>query len=888
MNIADRYRRFMIHLVRACCRARWAVVAAAVAFTVVSAWFVASNLAVNSETEDMLDPALPFRQQAKELRAAFPELSRTLLVVVEGETPELVEQAAGRLAEAMSRDTVFDTVFYPAADPFFRRHGLLYRDVEALEDTVDRLTEAQPFLGPLWQDPSLRGLAGLLGMMADNPERLTDDAAAQLDDILTRMAAVAEARAGDDPTAVLSWRGVLGGGGAAGGEAATSGEVDAQPPVATAPVRRIIVAQPEVDYTGLAPGATAIRTLERLTDRLDLAAEYGVTVHRTGPVALAYDELQSVRTGMGLSGLISLGLVAVLLWFGVKSVRMVISALLTLVMGLIWTTAVGLFVVGSLNLISVAFAVLFIGLSVDFGIHFSLRYKEGRDHGRTHAQALDEAAGDVGDSLTLSAIAAAIGFFAFLPTSYVGLAELGLISGMGMGIALLANLTVLPALISIMHPRRIRLPRGPSARLVRTLENHPKSIVGTAAALALVSAVLAPFVSFDFDPLNLKDPEAPSVQALDDLMEAGDVNFYAAQVLAEDQAAAEALAERLGGLETVQEATTIAASVPTEQEDKLYLVDEAALVLGAAFAADRRPQPEGADLGQAVSDLRQTLDRLADGAVERPQISEAARRLHAVLGELPPEEAEAALMRTLPKVLDDLNMALEAQPVALEDLPAAVTTRWLSQTGRARVEVVPAVDVHDRSALADFVGEVRSVAPAVTGPPVTILEAGRTVLWSLFEAMAISAAATVLLLLVVLRSVRGIVYVFAPLGLATLMTAAVSVVIGLPLNFANVIVLPLLFGLGVASAIHIVQRARATGRASELLHTSTPRAVVYSTLTTIGSFASLALSDHAGTASMGILLTVAVGLTLLCTLVVLPALMAVAPLRRRWDVHIGE
>lgn len=202
--------------------------------------------------------------------------------------------------------------------------------------------------------------------------------------------------------------------------------------------------------------------------------------------------------------------------------------------------------------------------------------------------------------------------------------------------------------------------------------------------------------------------------------------------------------------------------------------------------------------------------------------------------------------------------------------------------------MIPAVDVHDRAALADFVKEVREIAPEVTGPPVTIMEAGKTVLWSLLQAMAISMSATVILLLLVLRSLRGIAYVFAPLALAAVMTAAISVLIGLSLNFANVIVLPLLFGLGVASAIHIVQRARATGRIAALLHTSTPRAVVFSTLTTIGSFASLALSNHAGTASMGILLTVAVGLTLLSTLIVLPALMALAPLRQHEDMRVGE
>lgn len=870
-NTADAYRRFLIHLVRLCARGRWLITGIALVLTGLSAWFLATNMAINSDTEDMLAADLPFRQRAAELREAFPELSRTLLVVVEGETPELVEEAARHLAEAMRGEEVFGDVFYPAADPFFRRNGLLYRDLDQLEQTVERLTQAQPFLGPLWQDPTLRGLTALVGRLGQQragPDGLPPEATAAMAQLFTRMAQVAEGRAAGREE-YLSWRGVLGGGGSAA--------------LAAEPFRRIIVAQPAVDYTGLAPGRTAIRSVERLTAALDLPERFEVHVRQTGPVALAFDELKSVREGMGLSGLLSLVVVTALLWFAVKSVRMVIAAFVTLVMGLLWTAAFGLWITGALNLISVAFAVLFIGLSVDFGIHFSLRYKESRDRGGTHDHALDAAAGDVGDSLTLSAIAAAIGFLAFLPTDYKGLAELGLISAVGMGVALVANLTLLPALITLTPPHRIRLPRGPSPRLVKALEDHPRPILGIAAALAIAAAVLIPRVQFDFDPLNLKDPDSESVRTLRDLMASGAIDFYSAQLLRPDMAQAEDAAARLRALDVVASAATVAASVPDSQEDKLALVEEAALVLGPAFTEERRPPPEGAELAGAVTQLRRTLAALPASQVGEDTAT-AAGRLASALEAIAPPQAETALMTTLPLVLDDLDTSLRAEGIALEDLPPALRSRWLTPTGAARVEVAPAIDVSDRGELARFVDEVRAVAPGVSGTPVTILEAGTAVLTALLEAGAISAACIAIMLAVVLRSLRGILYVFAPLVMSALITGGASVVLGIPLNFANVIVLPLLFGLGVASGIHIVQRARATGRPAELLATSTPRAVIFSTLTTIASFASLATSSHQGTASMGVLLTVAVGLTLFSTLVVLPALMAVAPLRRR-SVH---
>ena len=147
------------------------------------------------------------------------------------------------------------------------------------------------------------------------------------------------------------------------------------------------------------------------------------------------------------------------------------------------------------------------------------------------------------------------------------------------------------------------------------------------------------------------------------------------------------------------------------------------------------------------------------------------------------------------------------------------------------------------------------------------------------EAAAISVIAIGLLVWVILRRLSDVALVFAPLALAALLTVAASVLTGLSFNFANVIVLPLLFGLGVASAIHLVLRERAGSGLVGLFGTSTPRAVVFSALTTIGSFASIALSSHPGTSSMGILLALAITLSLLCTLVVLPALMALAARR---------
>jgi hypothetical protein len=244
-------------------------------------------------------------------------------------------------------------------------------------------------------------------------------------------------------------------------------------------------------------------------------------------------------------------------------------------------------------------------------------------------------------------------------------------------------------------------------------------------------------------------------------------------------------------------------------------------------------------------------------------------------------ELQKRLLASLPARLESLRDSLDPQPVTLKNLPRAIVDRQLAADGRARLTVYPKENLRDPAAIKRFVASVRSVAPDATGAPVIIYEAGRAVIRAFIEAGVISVVCISILLIVLMRRLHEVLLVFAPLALAALMTVAASVVLDLPFNFANVIVLPLLFGLGVAGNIHIVMRERDETGAEGVLSTSTPRAVVFSALTTIGSFGSIALSSHPGTASMGILLTISITLTLATALIVLPGLLGVWPVKSK-------
>ncbi len=862
-----------------------AVVLLAVVLAGASLAVSATRLTIDTSLSNMMSPDLPYRRNETAMSAAFPQLDRTLTLVVEAESAEAAETAASRLADALRASDLIRGVDYPKGESFFRRNGLLYLDLPDLQALADRLAEIQPLLSSLRADPSLAGLAAVLAPVLEQPSH---EAAAALAPALEAMADSAEA-ARDGRLRPLSWRAL------AAGEAAGEGvgEGAGKGPGASAH-REFLIARPALDFQALQPARAATEAIVRAAETLDDPLLGRPRVRVTGELAMRDDELRSLRDSMGVVSLISLALVVALLVVGLRSLWLIVAMVTTLLVGLLATAGFATVAIGQLNVISVAFAVLFIGLSVDFGIHFALRYQEGLVGRHSVSNALCRAAVGVGGALALSAAAAAIGFFSFLPTTYRGLAELGLIAGVGMFIALVCNLTVLPALLALLpapKPRSQAVAGGRDAtptlgqRVGDLLARHPRAVLGGAIALGLAAAATVPFARFDDDPLNLRDPQSDSVAALLALIDDPNIEPYAASVLAPDLDGVRRLVPDLAALPEVAGVDSALSAVPEGQDDKLAVIEDLSIYLTPLFLpAPEQPDTERPARAAAARDLAAVLAALA-AATADDGLARAGRRLAAGLTALEddPEKLallEGALFAWLPRLVDQLGEALLAEPFGVDGLPPDVRGRWLSADGRARIEIRPAENLRGQQARHRFVSAVQSVAPDAGGPPVQMTEGGRAVIAAFEQAAATAVVAIALLLLVLLRRWAAVVLVLAPLLLAALLTVAATVVFALPFNFANVIVLPLLFGLGVASGLHIELRARQAGP-QRVLMTSTPRAVLFSALTTIGSFGALALSSHTGTASMGILLTIAITLTLVSTLVVLPALLHEAGRWRR-------
>lgn len=850
-------RSFLASLVALSARRAPLVLLVGAALAVLSAG-LATRLSVTTDIGTLFNPSLPWKQREAEMRRLFPQREDLLVAVIDATTPEAADATAAGLAAALARDTPrFQRVRRPDASPFFDQNGLLFLDTPSLTAVLDQTIDAQPFLGQLVTDPSARGLFAALSLLAVGVEKGADlgpfgSALRGFHD------AMATALRGEPQP--LSWQRLLSG-----------------PVSELGGPYRFVLAQPRLDFGALEPGAAATRALRDAAAQLEFVRAGQAHVRVTGAVALADEEFASAAGG-AVAGLIgSTGLVIVWLVFAVRSWRLVVPILLTLMLGLLLTTAFAALTVSPLNLISVAFAILFVGIAVDFAIQFSVRLREAQVEAQDLRAALAITGRRAGVQILVAAAATAAGFLAFVPTDFSGVAELGLIAGAGMLIAFACTLVFLPAALVLFRPRAAAQEVGFAwaAPLDRTLARRRWLVLALAGVAAGFGLASLPRLTFDSDPLHLKNASTEAMRTLADLAANPLTNPYTVDVLAQNPAAASAIAAAVQPLPLVAQVVTLQSFVPQDQAAKLALIADAAGLL-APTLAPREPAAEVtvADLRlaarTALSQLARVTPRLPP---DDPLVAIAAdlARLEAATDQTL-LAANQALTRFLPQQIARLRAALLAGPVTLADLPADIAQDWRLPDGRVRVQVAAKPDAARAEGLRAFVDQVSAVVPGAGGPAPTIVATAQTII-SAFERAALGAVVAItLILFAALRRALDVALVLAPLLLSSLLTVIVAAWLPLPLNFANVIALPLLLGVGVSFNIYFVMNWRAGLRSH--LASPTARAVVFSALTTATAFGSLALSGHPGTASMGALLLVSLCCTLIASLVFVPALLA--------------
>jgi hopanoid biosynthesis associated RND transporter like protein HpnN len=849
----------VVHAIEFCAKFAWPVVAVAIALTVASSWYAATHFKMTTDINQLISQEMPWRQREMAFEKAFPQY-QLIVAVVEAPTPELTAEASDALAERLlQQKDLFHSVQQPQAGAFFGRNGFLFEPVDQLQPQLAALTQAQRLVQVLAGDPSLRGVIQVLqfGLLGVQGGRITLD---NMNWSMTLGAnAIEKVNAGQP--ASFSWRELV------QGHASTPSDR-----------RRFLNVQAELDYSELEPGHKATDAIRKAATDLDIATKYQARLRLTGPVPMADEEFATIKENAGLNATATIVIVLFILWLALRWFRIIFAVFISLVVGLAITAAAGMLMVGTLNLISVYFAVLFVGLGVDFGLQFSVRYRAERHLIDDVDEALLESGRRAGAPLTLAALATAAGFLSFLPTEYKGVSELGLIAGVGMLIAFFTSITLLPALLHLLKPPSEPQQLGYSALapVDAFLERHRMPILIGTLAVVIGGLPLLYWLEFDFNPMNLRSKTVESVATFLELKSDPESGTNDIEILQPNLAAADTLATKVGALPEVKRVTTLSSFIPDNQQQKLQLIADAAKTLNPILNPTTAAPPTSDE--QTVSMINSTveaLNRLAGDSTGPGATS--AKRLAAAMTALAKadpsvrQRAEVVFVQPLKTTLDDLRNLLKAQQITLDNLPAELTGNWVTPDGKARIDVAPNGDPNDNAVLEQFAHAVLRVAPDATEGPIAILEARNTVVTAFIVAGACALISISIILFITLRRVSDVLLTLVPLLLAGVVTLEICVIVGLPLNFANIIALPLLLGVGVAFKIYYIMAWR-EGQ-TNLLQSVLTRAVTFSACTTATAFGSLFFSSHPGTSSMGKLLFISLMTTMAAAALFQPVLM---------------
>ena len=848
-------------------RASW-ILLATLLVTAGSGYVIATRAGIDTRTSNLLSKDLRFHVLNRRFEQLFPQQHNAIVLVLHGPTRHAVDRAARRILVWLRQHPhEYQDPLDPEVDPFFHRAALLYLSLPELRHFSTRLTRAGPLLGRLARRPTLTGLTGLLKTAIEHHglHRLKDRLLPPVLHALAR----AFARFRRHRPVRLDWTRIL---------MPTSFARRARV------LRTIVTVRPRAQPQKLRPYHAALERLRRVLPELGIDPAHGIRVGWTGGAVLADEQLVTVRQGLGAALAVSFLIILVLVALAVRSVRMTAAILLTLVVGLAWTTALATLALGPFNLISVAFSVLFVGLGVDFGVQYGVRYLEEYHAQSDTPRALTRTARGLTWPLVLAASAAAISFYSFLPTDYTGIIDLGVVAGTSMFIAVFAYITLMPVWIRLFGRAHRFPPSGHrlAARYASLIHTGARPVLVMAVLLAIAAVPLSLRTHFDFNPLHLMNPQAPAVRTLDRLAAQSRYSPYSIDLLVRGRRRARLMTDRLARLSSVGRVVSLRTLIPQNQRRKQALLRRLRLILPPfTLRPDRKrylslPVDAGARLKRDAAVFKD----LTKASVRSPRLRFALRRFASSLSRLLHDRAPTALSRLqhtllggLVSNLDFLSHALRPPRVTTATLPHTVVRLFRAPGRIYRLEIFSRLDLTHQTALRRFVRQVRRLAPDAVGTPVMLVAGGETVLNAFVEASLIALVLTAALLYLVLRRWRDVGLILGTTVITVVLTTASMAVLHQSYNLANIIVLPLLLGLSLAYGIYFILRWRDGIPVENVLRSSTPRGVLYSGATTLGTFGSLMLAADPGVGSLGRALVIALAWVLVSTLVVLPSLL---------------
>ena len=896
--------RFLSTIERFAYRYSILVIAASLILAILSLWVTAQKLTFKTGRGDLVAKGLPYVKLYKNYRAQFEDLSG-MVVVVEGENPADMSGFAEALEKKLqAQPHLFSKVVYKIDTSYFRSRFLLYLDQYELETLTLKLEDHQGFLESVNIAPGLHPLLSsinaeissgmvdslltdFLGGEEESEENSEDEADLSL---LIRLLEEMTRFLTGETSYRSPWQALFKGGDESlreqGYMVSKNGELL---------FVLIVPNDDETSFTGYKDAVEQARQVIAET-RKDFP---GVTVGLTGEDVISSDEMVTTQSDVETASKIALAGVALLFIIAYQGVVKPLLAVFCLLLGLSWTMGFTALTIGHLNILSVVFTTILIGLGIDFGIHILERFKEERQQGNEILPALQKTLQGTGKGNFAGAITTAIAFGAMVLTDFIGIVELGWIAGWGILFCMVAMLLVLPALITVEEKWRkpsytqTKSTTATQRGWVDKLFDHYYLIIGVCTVLVLIASLSLKDLRFDYNLLNLQAKGTEAVQYEMKILESAGRSAWSAAILADSFKEIQEKERQLKALPTVARVESISAVIPDNQEENAQIIRENL----APLLRDLEVEPEDVDfswkaLNKTLKGIQFKLQGREGDDLDPVQMAgnrvrnfrEQSQKMEPDLAEKRLQNFSQLLFADYRNLMEELKANADVKLVKLEEIPETLRKRYISQKGKYVAHIFPSVDVWDLDERKKYLDDLRSVDPNVTGTAIHMFESTRLMTEGYVNGGLYAMTAIIIYVFFLFRNLRTVFFVLLPVLVGSIWTIGIMELIGLKLNMANLVILPLILGIGVVNGIHITHRYREEeDKHASILGKSTGQAVLLSSLTTMIGFGSMMVANHYGVFSLGMVLTLGVFNCLIASVTFLPALLKLST-AKNWKV----
>ena len=881
------------------------VVALSIILAGLSIWVTGEKLTFKTGRGDLVAKGLPYVKLYEEYRDQFEDLEG-MVIVAESESPEKMAEFAETLAAKLKvRPDLFSQVIYKFDTSYFRSRFLLYLDPPDLESLQTKLEEHQNFIESVNASPGLNPLlneinreisSGMVDSLmtdflggddAEEEEKKNDENDLNL---LIRIIKEMNRSLKKNYHYKSPWQSLF-----------NSGEESLREKgylVSKNEKLLFILAVPNEDETSFTGYKDSVYSARELI--AEVKKDFpSISVGLTGEDVISTDEMITTQKDVELASKIALGGVALLFIIAFKGIVKPLLAVFSLLIALAWSLGFTSLTVGHLNILSVVFTTILIGLGIDFGIHILERYKEERKEGDDISTALQKTLQGTGQGNFSGAITTAMAFGAMVLTDFIGIVELGWIAGWGILFCMIAMVLLLPALVTLeekwrkpVYTKSVEKPITASISWLDRFFSHYKLIITACCFLVLVSSLALRTAHFDYNLLNLQTKGTEAVKYEMRILENAGRSAWSAAMLADTLEEVRQKETQLKTLPTIENVESIAAMVPKHQEENLQYVRENLSPLLSELYVEE--EDESFSLKALTKTLKRIRFKLQGREGKEDKVTQAAREIDKFFKEVESVEedlAEAQLQEFSEELfvdyrglMADLKKNAEPKLVEISKIPKSLRDRYISKQGKYLITIFPSVDIWNLDERNRYLKDLRSVDANVTGSAVHMFNSTRLMTEGYINGGIYAMTAIIIYVFIVFRNPRTVFFILLPVIAGSIWTVGIMELTGLKLNMANLVILPLILGIGVVNGIHITHRYREEkDKNSVVLGKSTGQAVILSSLTTMIGFGSMMVADHYGVFSLGLVLTLGVFCCLVASITFLPALLKLSA-AKGWKV----